>query len=663
MVEIKPDPIQPQTIQPSDELAGPPLPSTEVGRRLAVGDQSGIDSEALTQSSITNPDDLAAPPVAGGTAFQSDASAAEANLDGLAADLPIDPSNVWQSATSRRTSQLALVVMLAIFGLVAATVGFIQFARSFTSTSTVAQNSDDPTAQPTADEPTVDQSTAIEADTTQPSETQSDVSDPSLPALDTHDPQAPTPAAEPEVASSDTNAQPAPPAMDPAAITPPPAIGPAIIAPPIASGGDGAMDDLPIGLRKFVPLLDVSTADNGAPQIFATPPTIDSVRLDAAAELETDETPTVKRASIDIPKTLAMRFAIDNGGATLSELMLLVSQLTGMPIELELISIDLAGASVNQPLQTPAGWMPIGQWLQQSLANAGLAMEVGDGVVLVHASTERLLDAGGKALVLDDFGDDAEKIAAWLKPIVMPIVGPAVDAPGPDNEEEIPQPAESWSFDAAEKRLVVPADRYLLVQSICAAEAMRLMRGKPTKLPRQQTARWLGRWTVAKLPEEDPGTITDWPLVKNGPAGAQLDSPRTIAGLLRRVATENRAAVAVVWQDAMRHQVYPTDLAMPLSDGLTVGAYLDELIGESGLQARDTGDSVWWIGSEGLYDRYEVITWMTIPAGTGDAIAKRLALTLGVPDPAELPIMWDESTLMVRAPRYIARQLQRFITP
>jgi hypothetical protein len=54
---------------------------------------------------------------------------------------------------------------------------------------------------------------------------------------------------------------------------------------------------------------------------------------------------------------------------------------------------------------------------------------------------------------------------------------------------------------------------------------------------------------------------------------------------------------------------------------------------------------------------------MKIPAGTGDVIAKRLALTLGVVDPAQLPIAWDDSTLMIRAPRYIARQLHRFITP
>lgn len=700
MVEIKPDSVQLNTVQlntvqlDASELAGPPpsLSPRDNGRRLAVGDSTGIDSEALTQSSITDPDDLAAPPIVGGTAFQSGQSpgnsAADANLDGSAADLPVDPSAVWQSESSRRVSQLALVVMLAIFGLIAATIGFIQFARSFARTDAVAQNNAEPETQPSADEPT-----EVEPDVSEPSQSQDDPTRPGMSNAGLIEPAAPI--IEPGMAPIDAESQPGPPEADPAAIAAvmpavpgPDAVGPAIAAPPIADAGSGAMDDLPAGLRQFVPLLDVSTVDNVVPQTFATPPTIDSVRLDAAAEMETEETPTVKRASIDVPKLLTMRFAIDNRGATLSELVLLVSQLTGVPVELELISIDLVGVSVNQPLQTAAGWMPIGQWLQQSLESAGLAMEVGDGVVMVHASAQRLLDAAGQALVLDDFGDDAERVAAWLKPIVTPIVGPAVDVPAvdPNGEEEQEnrppadaavkppgdvagngdgeaKPMKPWTYDAAEKRLVVPADRYLLVQSICAAEAMRLMRGKPTKLPRQKTARWIGHWAGAKQPDNDPGTISDWPVVADGPAGSQLDSPRTIAGLLRRVATENRAAVAVVWQDAMRHQVYPTDLAMPLSEGLTVGAYLDEMVGEAGLQARDSGDSVWWIGSEGLYDRYEVITWMTIPAGTGDVIAKRLALTLGVPDPAQLPIAWDESTLMIRAPRYIARQLQRFITP
>jgi hypothetical protein len=668
MVEIQFD-----TDPDATDSATPGLPQSthSLGNRLDVGNPSGIDSEAITQSSIANPDELAAPPVDSGTAFQSGQTPIDPPMDGTASDLPADPSAVWQSQSSRRTSQLALVAMLALFGLVAATIGFIQFARSFTRSQLAAQNNDQRASeidaghsgQSSPDES--DDLTEEAASAEQPSGEIVSVEPPADPrssapdlesqpsdmnAAGANSKTAPSDANTPDSASLESDA---PSTDEPPAIAEMPAIGPAIAGPPASDDAASGMDNLPIGLRKFVPLLDISTADNGAPQVFATPPTIDSVQLDAAAEMETEETPTVKRASIDVPKLLALRFAIDNRGASLSEMMLLASQLTGVPIELELISLDLAGVSINQPLQTAAGWMSMDQWLQQTVASAGLAIEVGDAGVLVHASLQRLSEVAAIALVLDDFGNDAQQVADWLKPVVAP----------PVIVDDQANAAKPWTFDPATKRLVVPEDRYLLVQSICAVEALRMARGKPTKLPRKQTARWIGRWTPAKQPSQDSSSITDWPLVRDGAAGAQLDSPRTMAGLFRRVAIENRVAVSVIWHDAMRHQVYPTDLAMPLSDGLTAGAYLDELVGEAGLQARDCGDSVWWIASEGLYDRYEVITWMSIPAESGEAIAKRIAVTLGVQDPAELPIAWDQSMLMIRAPRYIARQLQRFITP
>ena len=106
--------------------------------RLAVGDETDIDSGALTQSSVATANDFAFPPQTG-AAF-SDASTAgqngpEANQTAIAqgldpVSLPADPSNIWQSTSSRRFSQFSLVVTLAIFGLVVATVAFVQFARS-----------------------------------------------------------------------------------------------------------------------------------------------------------------------------------------------------------------------------------------------------------------------------------------------------------------------------------------------------------------------------------------------------------------------------------------------------------------------------------------------------------------------------------------------------
>jgi len=718
MVEIKPDPIESAPASESLPAATsaqrrgslpsqrglPPqaesIPHAETSpeRKLSVGDRAGIDSEALTQSSITTPDDLAPVATAEGAEFQpidwdetghSPGSVA-ATAAATPVQLPVDPSSIWQSASSRRVSQLALVITLAGFGLIAATVGFIQFARSFTQNQgSVVALADSPPSQDDAVSP---------VDVTP--EKEPPAADSELQPIAVEPPSD----AEPDgnsigssVAAPDRDAMPAdqPPQLPLPGSIPAPApsgdtvaVGPAITAEIAApDGGPNPLDDLPMGLRKFVPLLDVSTADNGAPQIFETPPTIDSVRLDAAAGDAAEETPTPKRPSIDIAKALTMRFAIDHGGATLSELMLLISQLTAVPIELELISIDLAGVSVNQPLKTPAGWLTAGQWLEQSLATAGLAYEIADDRVLVFATAQSLFAKSGSALQLDDFGDDAAEVAHWLQPIVTPQT-PVADAPTDEQDpRHVNPPVVAATYDAQQRTLVVPLERFLLVQSICAVEAMRMMREMPPRLPRQQTSRWVGRWSMSKRgeakeqeemagesdenggpdgpanPPLDEASIGDWPLVGDGPSGNQVDSPRTLAGLLRRMARDNRSAVVVVWRDAMRHQVYPTDLAMPLSHGQSVGVLLDELIGEAGLQARDAGDAVWWIGSEGLYDRYEIITWIPIPPGTGDAIAGRLARAIGVNDPAQLPIAWDDSTLMIRAPRYIARQLPRFLKP
>lgn len=140
-----------------------------------------------------------------------------------------------------------------------------------------------------------------------------------------------------------------------------------------------------------------------------------------------------------------------------------------------------------------------------------------------------------------------------------------------------------------------------------------------------------------------------------------LDAPRTNAGLLRQLGSDNQVAILVAWRDALRHQFYPADLAMPFSDSAAAGPWIEELVGEAALQPRAAGKAVWWLGSEALYDRYEVIVWMEIAAGSGEAIAQRLADALGAAQPSDLPLAWDETTLLVRTPRYLARQLTRLI--
>jgi hypothetical protein len=683
----------------------PMPPATPAPRaRLSIGHETGIDSEAITQSSIASPHDLddlgRSGPVAsdlygsgldGGDLFQDQVSGGL-----LGAPLsPADPAQVWQSESSRQVSQLALVVTLGLFGLIAATVAFAQFARSWSRSADpmpVAQarelsdatlvdgivTADDPSSSDQARStstspanPPIDASAPAQPSGTADSDAAAEaLTDASPEAADAGTIAGSTGEASPVDAAQQSEPSQLPSPIDPIAAqaTAVPTSEPVDGSPAYGSPADGppGLDNLPPGLRKFVPLLNLSTADNGPPQIFETPPTIDSVRLDAAAGEHVDEDAAAKRPPIDIAKAMGLRFAIDQGGVTLGELMLLVSQLTGVPVELELISLDVAGISTTTSLKSATGWMSVQQWLDQSLAAAGMMSEIADGRILVFATPQKILQSSGSALRLDDFGDSAAEVARWIRPIVGPLATSA--------DEDADDP---WTFVADQSLIQVPLNRADLVRTILTVESARMIRRLPGRLERWQTERWVGSWhsvvggaaegDAVERPAEagskrsiNEAAITDWPIVVDGISGPPLDAPRSSAGLLRQLATDNRVAIVVAWRDAMRHQFYPADLAMPFNDNFPAGALLDELLGELGLQARDAGHAVWWIGSEASYDRYEVITWMKVPPGGGEAIARQLGEALGAEDISVLPVAWDDTTLLVRAPRFIARQLERF---
>lgn len=452
---------------------------------------------------------------------------------------------------------------------------------------------------------------------------------------------------------------------------------------PSSNGLDSAsLDALPAGLRKFVPLMDESTSDIGPPQVFETPPTVTSTPMGPAAEDTGTDGAIGQKGGIDIPKAMSMRVAIQQQGLSLAELSLLISQLTTVPIELELISLDLAGVAVTQPCTTPTGWLTVDEWLNQTLRPMGLVAEAEAGRILVFASTAKLLEASGHAIVLDDFGDAAEAAAASIRRLVG-WVGKSVAQGVQDNEDADRDPAEGegdakpgsdeptaedgWMYDVQQRRITLPDDRSAIVRSVLAAEAVRLSRGLPGKLRRWQTARWTGKWGIDReLGEPEVGqdpiadrSINDWPLVTGQPSGPTPPAPQNLAGFLRRMGRDHQVAPIVSWRDAARHEVAPADLVMPLMDGLAAGEVLDQVFGESGLQVRDCGGSLWWVGSEANYDRYEVITWIGIPEGTGEVVARRLATSMGLANSSQLNAFWDEQILVIRLPRYAARQLSR----
>lgn len=697
--------------------------------QLALGSEAGVDSEALTRSKIDLSESLGvAPPPTGGDLagdHPDDVSSTEWDTDDperprLPSSLDVEASEVWQSETSRRASQLGLVVTLGIFGLLVAVIGFVQFVRTYTQGSQQAVSEAAPPETVESPRDGAEPSAGRDSNRQPPAGAGSDAPDPASDTTDaaTDAPDAavdaPDAAVDPlhasaDPAAADTAAAPQqradqpdrplaenplpeiprlrPPGdQDAPQAAPAPTTLPGIDRVPIAAGdeladrasgdaadsGFGAADALPPGLAKYRQLMDMSTVDAAPPESIPAPPTIDSVQLDGAAEIDlsVDETP---RREVDIEKALAMRFAVDQRDASLTELLLLVSQLTTVPVEIELISLDLAGVSATEPVASPSGWMEVGQWLDEILSSAGLQRETVDGRVLVYAGAQRLASELAPVLQLDDFGDPAAETAAWLRPLVGPIdaaAGPVIgDLPIDILADDDP----GWVFNPDGPRIHVPAERSVLIRTALALESARMARGIPPRLPRPRTRRWAGAWQSAGQAADQPEhptaagrddkahAIGDWPIAVGEPTGPTLDSPRTIAGMLRTLGKANDASVIVSWHDAMRHHVHPADLTMPLMDGLPSGEVIDEMVGEAGLKVYDIGDSIWWVGSEAHYDRYEVITWMDIPEGTGEQIAAQLAHSLGLGDPASMSVTWDDHLLMARTPRFIARQLSRFL--
>ena len=690
-----------------EPLPQPPTSETALDR-LTIGDQSAVDSGAITQSAIrgvTPPhlageDSDATSPNAVATAIdgsgqptpppqQGQTRAPNSESDsghGEASDYRREIEGVWQSESTRRKKQLLLVTLLSLFGLVSAGVVFSQFVRVWRSQQSASQstNSDKLDATENSSESVHSPSaTEVDAEPQQPSKEP----EPAASVAETLPSNAPPPESANADNANSTNTSPVPeassnvPPLNMSPLTSPigqpnSALKPGEVPPVETSAiiGDRdatavipadddrpdppPMNDLPPGLAQYLPMANLLTAGNQAAAPMQPPPTIDSVRIDEAAmAAEPEADAATKREPIKLDSVLAQRFAIGNQGATLADLLLVISSLTTVPIELELIALDVAGIKVDVPITTPNGWMTAKQWIDSTCAGLGLVANPNDGRIMIAVDKNKLDEELAVAFQLDDFGDQSREAFEWMKPL---LVADETAAPVDEPRDE-PQIADVTSL-SEDGRTIVPGNTLRSkMHALFAVESTRMIRGMPTKLERWRTSRWMGPWSEKHQPD-DQTTIGEWPLVSGGKEVPVLDAPHAAASLLKSIASLNGAQLLVGWYDATRLGFYPADPMMPYSRDNTSGAVLAEMLGEPGLQTRIIGPSQWYVCSEASYDRFEVFAWFTIPSGSGEAVRQRLANSLSA-DPDSLPVAFTDTTLLVRCPRYLARQMPRIIEP
>lgn len=685
MVQITPPPDEHSSISAGEEDLFGKLPQAPTRDRLSVGPSDDVDSAAITQSAISNEDAAAhslPQPLESDEEYSTLApphestsnrilNAASTRLDEVE-DYRREVEVAWQSESTQRTKQLALISLLSCFGLITAGIVFSQFVRTWREQQTVAMAPETESVSPAIDETT----TSVEGDTPGSIDQTAEASDSETPITEPprNNPVDPPPTMESSAVATDDASVTTDPI--PLLMTTPFEIGPSTEAmtsvrardPEAATSKDKEedappqMNSLPPGMLKFMPLLSLETTDNQAAPVIQPPPTIDTVRIDeAAAEANPDDISNPKRKPIDVEKALAQRFAIANGGASLAELTLILSQLTTVPIELELISFDAANKRVDAPIETPTGWVSARAWIDGLCASQGLVAQSFEGRLMISADDAAINAGIAPALLLDDFGDEAANVYEWISPLLQP---DAEDEPAEENLLEDLEPAPAPETRLSEDgRSIIPAPSLKSkMRAVFAIESVRLMRGLPTKLERWRTSRWMGPWPEENNASSDK-SFGEWNVVDGGIGGPRLDSPRTAAGLIRSIASLNQATALVGWLNATRLDFYPGDLMMPYSRQGTAGAMLDEILGEQGLQARVCGPSLWYLGTEASYDRFEVITWLPIPPENADVIRKRLANSLSIAEPTDMPIAFEAERMLVRCPRYLARQLARIIDP
>ena len=285
---------------------------------------------------------------------------------------------------------------------------------------------------------------------------------------------------------------------------------------------DPGMQELPPELAKYTQfLLD----DGGQAKLtLKAPPTIEEVKVEAAAEEEDEDLRIpITPKTLNLKADLAIRLALASDGYPASDLMLLVSQVSGVPIQLDWLSFDLAGMDIEQRVPTTKDWRSARELIDETATALQAEIREKPTLLIMTVRDEVLDEFASKIMSVDDFGADSISAAQFLKEFLS----------GQDNAADPRQSIQLASL---------------------ATDALRRMRAVTPTMADER----FGRWARAVT-----DTDAEWTVLAGGEAGPQVDAPITVAGLLRRMARLNQATCVFNWHDAVRRGAPPERLVLP----------------------------------------------------------------------------------------------------
>ncbi|MEM6776743.1 MAG: hypothetical protein AAF670_03735 [Planctomycetota bacterium] len=344
------------------------------------------------------------------------------------------------------------------------------------------------------------------------------------------------------------------------------------------------LTEMPPELARFTELLDLpgdfdAMAEPEGPN--EDPPLI----LDQAAREVIDPmliaTPP---PNVNVDNAMKLRIAINTDGYQLADATLMISEITAVPVQLDWVTLDLAGIDIRQPVRDLApGFKSVGQLVDGLVESAGaLLVERSDDRLTLTVPLDRLRESTQPLTAIDAFDVDGASAQELVENIVQVV----------------------------KSRSVVTPHQQLHFQVILM-QSLRRLRGLPVQLDPDVMSRWTGPAPSliqdSESLQQDPRPLeTMWPILRGGESGTQLDGAITLAGCLRRTARLNDASCVINWNDAQRRKLSPAQLVMPYA-GEPAGEMLTRTLNPIGLQIRRVDDRHWWVGTEATYDQLPII--------------------------------------------------------
>ncbi len=628
-------------------------------RKIVAG--SGGDSQAITEDALPQDDESAL--LIGPGGFD------DSNLGPpSAASVPDAPPTQWQSESTQKKRQLALIGTISGCGLLIAVLVFSWFVRSWIKDKPpVAVNAVADVAPVAVVSPLSERLPEPETEPVDPESMEPPLSpDEMVTAGETDANPDMQLEGSPETTMNATAAMAS--TESPSSLPPPSLVEPwrvdgkapvpESIAPIPRRDGDattqaansddrGTLMELPPGLAEFVPLMNLAASNFDLQPTLKTPQTLNDIQLNAPAEELVDPMMIANPPEpIELDKALAIRMTFDSPGYMLTEFALFISQVTGVPIHLDWTSFDIAGQNIDQTISIPKGWKTAAELLDAISASIHAEARRENSLIVLTLSDEAFEAAQSPIVQLDDFGDGKDSALALLTEFLQ-LSGDG-DGDG-DGETKIPLAS-----------LVSREDKQL---AAFAVESLRRMRGLEPKISDDRFQRWatLGKVSPAKVAPEIP--IGHWPLLNGLKAIEQLSAPESMAGVLRTMGRTNDATCLINGYDFRRRGLSPKQLVMPYS-GQSGEALLTKILTPFRMQVRQVDTSHWWVGTEATYDRLPILVW-TEPLGeyrTGLVDRFNRLTENEIDGNFRLVIDTTSDRALMLLPRFIARQLDQLIS-